>query len=138
MSASLELQTAVIAILRADAALVAMLAPKGIYDRVPPGAGYPLVSWGPEQAISDDASCIAGEEIFLQLDVWSRQPGFAETKKIASRVKLILHHADLAMPGPALVDIEVETIRYMRDPDGLTSHGVITLKAMTETAWPAG
>lgn len=132
-SPSLEVQGAVVSALKANAALMALV--NGVWDSVPAdpwGAKLAYVSLGPEDSVIDDADCIDGEEISLQIDVWSRKPGRVACKEICHAVKGVLHHAEITLTANALVEMEVETIRILKDPDQTTTHGVITLRIAVE------
>lgn len=131
MDASLSLQKESIAALQAAAAMIALVA-KRVYDLPPAGAAFPYVSLGDGQILPDRADCYDGEVHFLKFDVWSREPGFVEAKWIGAAIKSTLHGAALALDGHRLVELAFESADYLRDPDGLTSHGVIVLKAQTE------
>ena len=127
----LELQGAIVTTLKADAEVTALVAGR-VYDRVPEDAPFPYISIGPSDAIQTDADCIWGYDILLQLDVWSRAVGFPESKRIADTIRVALHDTDLVLSTNALVFLEWQSSRSMRDPDGLTSHAVITLHAFVE------
>ena len=129
---SAALQKAIVARLRSDAGVEAIVDDR-IYDNVPPDPAFPYLSLGPEQSLPDRASCgYDGSDITLQIDAWSRQPGFAEAKRAAEAVRRALIDAPLELDGHRLVDIALESISTVRDPDGLTSHAVVTMRALTE------
>jgi hypothetical protein len=128
---SLELQKAVVARLKADAGVTALVGQR-IYDRVPPDAVFPSVSLGPEQTAPSRADCYDGREITFQVDVWSRAVGFPEVKRIAEAVRAALQDAPLSLTGHRLLDITFTEARTFRDPDGLTSHSAMTFQAITE------
>lgn len=130
---SLELQKAIVARLKADAG-VTTLATGGVHDQPPSGVTFPYVSIGPDQVIPDRADCYDGSEVVLQVDVWSREVGFPEAKRIAEAVRAALTDAPLALAGHRLVDIAFVESRTLRDPDGLTSHAALTFRALTEPA----
>ncbi len=44
----------------------------------------------------------------------------------------MLHDAALALDGHALVNLRCETADTMRDPDGITVHGRLRFRAVTE------
>lgn len=137
---SLELQGAIVARLRADAAVSAIVADR-VYDRVPatritnglvtPGT-FPYISFGPEQIIAEDAECITGSEVILQLDCWSRAVGRVEVKRLADAVRRSLDEAELPITTNALVLFEFDGSRVFTDPDGLTSHAVLTFRSIVE------
>ncbi|UHD44913.1 DUF3168 domain-containing protein [Aureimonas altamirensis] len=114
--------------------LVDTLRVKGlsVFDRVPKGAPSPYVSIGPSDEVEDDAECVEAVVVTQQLDVWSTEPGFVRSREIAATIRTALHRRDLQLAGPALVEIEVRSVRYMRDPDGLTSHAAISIRALIE------
>jgi hypothetical protein len=131
---SLDLQRAITAAFKAAAPPIAG---GRIYDRVQSGPGgqkvtFPYVSHGPSLVISDDADCITGYEVFMQLDVWSREPGQKEVKGVAGDIKLLLHDSDLMLANHALVTFEHDTTRYLIDPDGITSHGAVEFHALVQ------
>lgn len=145
MEPTYELQLAALNALRASTALTALVGTK-IYDRVPekmaggvlvPDVASPYISFGPVTVVPDDADCIDGEEITFQIDVWSWGSGLAygsvQARLIAGIVRKVLHRADLVLVDNSLVSIAHELTRILRDPDGVTNHGVIQFTALVET-----
>lgn len=130
-SVSLELQKAIVAALKADAGVNGLVAGH-VYDTVPSSDPFPRITLGEDQVIPERADCYLGDEVFITLHVWSRKTGFPEVKRISGAVRVALHEAELSLNGYRLVDLSVESERFMRDPDGLTSHSAITLRALTE------
>lgn len=127
----LELQGAIVARLKADPAVTALIAGR-VYDSPPQGAVFPYVTLGPVDSVEDDADCITGLDVAQQVDCWSRAVGFPEVKKIADAVRASLHDYDLVLASNALVFFEHRTTRITRDPDGLTSHGILSFEAAVE------
>ena len=130
-SPSLELQGAIVARLKAWAGLSATVNGR-VYDAVPAGAAFPYITVGEGDETSDDADCIDGFEISLDIDIWSRAIGYPEAKRISDEVRKALKSADLALPTNALVDFRHRQTRFLRDPDGLTSHAVMTFEGFAE------
>ncbi|BAL76003.1 DUF3168 domain-containing protein [Bradyrhizobium cosmicum] len=130
-SPSLELQGAVVARLKAYPGLAALVEAR-VFDRVPEKAELPYLSWGPEQAISDDAEGITGFDVTIQIDAWSRKVGLPEVKRIAEQVRLALTEQELALDDNALVLVEHRQTRILPEPDGLTSHAAIEFAAFIE------
>ncbi|MDA9511165.1 hypothetical protein XI09_42255 [Bradyrhizobium sp. CCBAU 11386] len=130
---SLPLQDALIKALRAPNVLPAAVGAR-VYDQVPGAPTYPLVSLGDGQVLPDKAECIDGVEVFLQIDVWSRKVGYAETKEIAAAVIAALDDQALTVVGFNVTVFELSGVQYMRDPDGLTRHGAITFRALLESS----
>jgi hypothetical protein len=121
----LELQDAIVRALKAESLTV--------YDSVPANAAFPYVSIGPVTSVQDDADCIDGMEITIQVDVWSRAVGVGEAGRITDTVRRALHRAEFELTENALVMIEHTNSRRLRDPDGLTLHAVIEFRALVET-----
>lgn len=130
-SPELELQGQAVARLKGDSAVTALVGTR-IYDPVPNNAIFPYVSLGSTDTVSDDAECITGFEIAMQIDAWSRASGFKEVKQIADAVRESLHEYDFNLPVNAAVLFEHRTTRIFRDPDGLTSHAAITFIGFVE------
>lgn len=135
---ALPLQGAIYSALAGDSALSALIGDR-VYDRVPADttgkitAEFPYITIPTMQALDDGADCIDGEEVFTDIHVWSRAVGMVEAKRIAAAVKRVLDGTDLDLGnGAALVDIRFQDARFLRDPDGLTTHAVITFAALTE------
>ena len=133
-----ELQVAIVAALKGSADLVQLIGDR-VYDLVPRDpttkrvtAAFPYVSFGPEQDIPEFFDCIDSSEIILQIDAWSRDPGFREVRRIADRVKRALHDAPIALTDNALVYLAYDGRRIFRDPDGLTSQASISFRAGVE------
>lgn len=138
-SPALELQGLIVARLKADPDIVALLNGR-VYDHVPSdqeradktGKAFPYVSMGPLDEVSDDADCVAGFEISLQIDVWSRAVGFPEVQRISDAVRASLVDYDFPETANPLVYFTHDQTRIFRDPDGLTSHAALTFDAFAE------
>ena len=105
-----------------------------IYDKVTPAATFPYVSIGPIQVIPDKADCIDGTEVFIQLDIWSQTASSVEEKQISAAIVAALDDQDLTVSGYRAVIFQLQDINHLRDPDGLTWHGVLNMRALMELA----
>lgn len=128
---SLELQKAVVARLKGDAGVTALVGQR-VYDQPPTAPAFPYVSLGPDQTLPDRADCYEGSEVTFQVDAWSRAVGFPEVKRIAEAARAALADAALTLTGFRLVDIAFVEGRTFRDPDGLTSHSALNFRALVE------
>jgi hypothetical protein len=126
----LEIQGAIVTRLKADSAVAALVNGR-VYDSVPSGATFPYVTIGPVDSVDDDADCITGLLVAQQIDVWSRAVGTPEAKKIVDAVRAALHDQEAALPltTNGMAYFEHRNSRISRDPDGLTSHGVLSFEA---------
>jgi hypothetical protein len=105
-----------------------------VFDAVPQKVAHPYLAIGETQVIDDGADCIDGLEIFVTLHVWSRAVGAVEARGLCESVRLALRgwSPDLSESGCDCVDLSWRDARVMRDPDGLTTHGIVTLKALVD------
>lgn len=133
MSVTAELQKLVIDTLKADAAVSAIVG-AAVYDYPPASDPMPRITIGASDAIPDDADCVAGQEITLQVDCWSRDQGkLHPCRSLVDAVRGALHDADLALPDPySLNTIRVTQARVFPDQDGITAHGVVVVSALVE------
>jgi hypothetical protein len=124
-----EVQKAIFDALKASPAL----AGGRVYDSVPANAEFPYVSIGEEQIVGDGNSCGDGWEIFADVHVWSRKPGFPEAKGIAATV-VDRVTAVTSVSGFAVIEVEFQDMRALRDTDGLTSHIVCSFRFIIDPA----
>lgn len=138
MDPSYELTAAIVARLKATAAVSAFVGTR-VYDRPPDGAiTPPYISMGPSDAVTDDAECIDGVEITVQLDCWSWGGGeafsSAQVRKLSSAVRAALHNAEIPLTQNALATISHRVTRYQREGDGATNRAIISITAFVEVA----
>jgi hypothetical protein len=122
---SLPLQKAVHDTLAADTAVAALVAAR-IYDRVPPAPTFPYVHIGDDHIVSDADQCHDACTAYATVHVFSQAVGKTEAKAIMATV---CHALDvlLAVSGFGVITHAVDDgPRHMTDPDGLTSHSVVT------------
>lgn len=133
MSASLALQGAINTALRGASAVTALVSTR-IYDRVPQGVAFPFIQLGDGQELDDGFDC--GEsavEVFLDVHVWSRAVGKVEAHQIASAIKATLHRTNPTLAtGWRCVDLMVNDMRTMTEPDTLTTHIVVNCRALID------
>jgi hypothetical protein len=135
---ALDLQAAIVPLLRADAALTSLIAGR-VYDDVEPTAEFPYVSIGQATATTDDTDdCMVAYEVALVIDVWARGSGNGagfvaarpQMQGIAGTLRQALHAAELTMESHRLQQIRHEETLYLRDPDGKTAHAAMTFRAL--------
>lgn len=129
---SLALQKAVVAALKADAALQGLVGGR-VFDRVPGDAAYPYVSLGDETVVDDGDQCHAGAETSLTLDVWSDEVGRVQAKQIAARVAAVLD-AELAVDGHQVVVHAIEQVRHFPGTPDLIAHSAVVVRYVTAPA----
>lgn len=133
MTPHLELQKAMIAALRGDPVLASFVGDR-IYDRAPQRVEFPYVAIGEMQILADDAECVNGFEIFVDVHVWSRAYGRVECRGILSAVYDIIHEAEFSFTSGAFVEVRMRDLKDFVEPDGETSHGVATFRVLIDQA----
>lgn len=133
---SLAIQAAVVATLLNDSGVTSLGTPPigtRIYDRVPPGALFPYITYGLDQVNEDDSGdCGNAWEVFVPLHIWSRAVGQPEMKNISGAIRTLLHNNLMPVTGFNLVIFEHRTTNYLGDPDGLTQHARLDFRALIE------
>lgn len=135
MSPGDALQKALFAVLTAspDIAL-AMGGTARAYDRVPVAPEFPYLGFADAQILDDGNTCDDDMfEVFVDIHVWSRAVGQVEAKRIADAVRTAVKDG-FQIPGWVMSSLTVQGIRHFMDPDGLTAHGVVTLRFLLQTA----
>lgn len=131
-----ELQKAVAARLKVDATLVSLTGvnAKIFQDVPPPPITFPYITIGESQAIPNEAECINGSEIFLTFHVYSKGPGYEETKRIAAAIYSSLHDADdeITLDEHRLFLLKFDLELYRTDQDSVIKHAILTYRALTE------
>ncbi len=131
-SVDLELQGAIYTRLTTYPPLTSLVSQR-VYDAPPPVWPGDYVTIGEAQILRRDVTCLGAEEVYLTLHAWSQYSGgFRDVKRIADAVVEALHDYPLTLPTNRLVSLDHRQTRTLRDPDGVTSHSVISLVAYTE------
>ena len=134
MSAELALQGALVAALKADAAVAAALAGR-VLDRVAEGQDRPYLHLREFQGVDDGADCADGFidalEVYIGLDVWSDAVGKPEASRIAGLVRRALHFAPLALAAPWAL-LEIAHRETVIGDDGLLVRARLSFRALVE------
>ena len=85
---------------------------------------------GEDTATDYSTKDVTGTETVINLHVWSRYRGSKETKQVMDRVHTLLHDSNLTVTGHNLINMRFEFGDVIRDPDGITRHGVMRFRAI--------
>ncbi|WP_126974654.1 DUF3168 domain-containing protein [Frigidibacter oleivorans] len=138
MNADLELQIAIRARLLATPAVLALVPAASILDRHARPAPSPSIILGESQAVDEDISLRrAVTRIYHTAHVWKREPSLEGVKAICGTIRGAIHSGRLGLAaGYHCADAYVSGIRTIRDPDGETSHGIVTIEALIHEVLP--
>ena len=73
---------------------------------------------------------MTGSEVTINMDVWSQYKGSKEVKNLMDRIHTLLHDSSLSVTGHNLINMRLEFIDVLRDPDGITRHGIMRFRAV--------
>jgi len=134
MNEELAVQLALRNRLLSSGPIVLLVPANNILDRNARPAPDPSIIIGEGQSV-DDGDTIGRTRltVYLDLHVWKREEGLSGAKTIASAIRYALNAERLVLAdGFHCVDARVANSRFMRDPDGLTSHAVVSIVALVE------
>lgn len=130
---SFDLQKAIRARLITSAELMALVPPDNIRDATGRPEIMPAVYVGESQTIYRrfDSTTTA------TLHVWFQEPGLIQCKQAVSAIVAALRvdaqiSGALVLDNFTCLDLMVTQTRFMRDPHGSYSHGVVTVAAITK------
>ncbi|WP_145111374.1 DUF3168 domain-containing protein [Cereibacter sediminicola] len=134
MSAEAAVQIALRQRLALDAGVTALVPAGNILDVNQRPAPSPSIILGESQAVdSGDSFARDRQRIYHTLHVWKKEPSLQGVKRICGEIRRAIHADRLLLPvGFHAADARVSDMRQMRDPDGQTSHGVVTVEVLVQ------
>lgn len=134
MTPDLAFQTAMFERLCASVGVIALVPVENILDRNARPNPDPSIILGESQSVDDEYLGRDVTRIYHTLHLWKKELSLTGVKKIAGEVRAVLHKAPrlILASGFHCADCSVSDIRFLRDPDGVTSHGVVTVSALVQ------
>lgn len=131
MSASFAAQKAIRGRLVATAAVTSLVPVDSILDRNARPNPDPSIIIGEDQEVDQSRIARNVVRVFSTLHLWKKELGLAGVKAIAGAIRTAVHSSPLApMDGWHFGDAYVSSTRFLRDPDGETAHGVVTIECL--------
>ncbi len=127
---TVELDAAVYQALTEDAGVTAIVGTRVWHD-VPPGTPVPYVAIGDHQAQDYGGALVDAQGHTTPIDCWTEGPSPLGCRQLVAAIRAVLHGADLALSAGRLVNCRVESTQTLRDPDGISHHGVLRIRAVT-------
>lgn len=135
MSAEIALQNAVRARLVQTASITEAVPAANILDRNERPNPRPSIIIG-EGMSKDEGDSLARNltRVWMDLHIWIKEPSTAGSKAVAGAIRAALKAGNLVSDQNEvhIVDAFVESARFVRDPDGETSHGIVTINAKVQ------
>lgn len=133
MSAELALQKAIRNRLVATASVLEVVPAGNILDRNERPNPRPSIVIGEGQSV-DEGDSIARTltRVYLDLHVWVEEPSTEISKRIAGAIKRSVADRFSLVDGYHFADCRVRGSRFLRDPDGQTSHAIVTIDAIVQ------
>ena len=113
------------------AALVPAVAPVPVLDAAGPNQSFPYVTIGEFIGGQFDTLGEQAMDLEITVHVWSRQPGMQECQQLMTRAKDALDRQRLPAAGFQWVDTIWEYAQTLREPDGITRHGILRFRIPT-------
>ena len=101
-----------------------------VFDDVPEDTSYPYITIGEDNITEFGTKDLDGTTSTMTIHIWSEYKGSKETKQIMDRIHDLLHDSSLSVSGFNLINMRFEFSDIMRDPDGITRHGVMRFRAV--------
>lgn len=117
--------------LLADATLTALIGSSRVHAEIAPGAPLPYVEIGDLTAVDAGGMAMDAQEHTLTLHCWTESSRLHCLEMVAA-VRASLHDADLTLAAGRCPNMRCEFAETMRDPDGITHHGVLRFRAVTQ------
>lgn len=131
MSAELAIQKAIRDSLINSAALTALVPADNILDRNDRPSLDRSIIIGEGQSVDDGAIARNRLRVYTDLHIWKREESTTGSKMIASVIRVAIGIRRPALDaGFHCADWFISSSRFMRDPAGEFSHGVVTVEAL--------
>ncbi|WP_127113057.1 DUF3168 domain-containing protein [Shimia sediminis] len=135
MSVDLVVQKAIRARLVATQAVTDLVPAVSILDRNQRPAPNPSIILGESQMVDEDAMHGNRTRVYHTIHIWKREASLEGVKRIAGAVRNALHWSSFDLDtGYHAVNWHVSNIRPLRDPDGETSHAIVTVEVLVSEA----
>lgn len=126
---SLPLQAAIRARLVAASAVTSIIPATAIVDRNATPALDNSIVIGEAMTGPDDGLARQRHMIVADVHVWRKEPGLVGAKQVVGAIRAALSDGPLSVAGFHVADLRIASSRFLRDPGGLHSHGILSLEA---------
>ena len=128
---SLVLQKAIRTRLAASADVITLVPVGNIFDRHDRPERFPSIILGEGQMVREDLTLADNHvRLYQTIHVWTRDGDLVSARAIAGAIGAALRGRFFG--EATAVVARYRDARFLRDPDGVTGHGVITFEALVE------
>ncbi|EAQ23229.1 DUF3168 domain-containing protein [Roseovarius sp. 217] len=138
MSVDLAVQIAIRARLVATSTVTNLVAAASILDRNKSPAPSPSIVLGDAHVVDEGNSLSRSRSrVYHTIHVWKVEPSREGVKAISAAIRTAIQSGRLDL-GPSFhcVDWRVSSMRALSDPDGETSHGIVTVDVLADEVAP--
>jgi hypothetical protein len=130
--AALAVQKAIRERLAASGAVTALVPAASILDRNQRPAPDPSIILGEDQVVDPGSSIDRSVvRVHSTIHVWKTEEGLTGAKAIAGAIWKAIRSSRLELAGDLVCgDCRVRDTRFLRDPDGVTSHGIVSVETV--------
>lgn len=126
---SLQLQKALRARLAGSSIVTALVPADNIVDRNERVERFPAIILGDGYSSYAQLYEEHHDRAFADLHVWTVEAGTAGVKEIAGAIRDALRYDRLVVEGFDCRRLAILSARFLRDPDGIHAHGVVSIEA---------
>lgn len=128
---SVKMQKAIGARLVSDAAVTALVPAANIFDRHARPERFPCIILGEGQSVREDLMLADNHvRLYQTLHIWTRDGDLVSARAIAGAIGAALRGRFFG--EVVAVSARYRDARFMRDPDGVSGHGVLTFEMLVE------
>lgn len=137
MSADAAVQRALRLRLVQSPAVAGLVPPGSILDAHRRPAPRPGIVLGEAQSVRAETIARRVERVTHTIHVWTEEPSTEGNKAIVGAMRAAIEGQRLDLGAEFhCVDHDVISTRTLRDPDGVTAHGIVTVQALVERVSP--
>jgi len=97
-----------------------------VFDEPGENQAFPYLTIGESSALEAATKTENADEHIETINIWSRYKGFKQCKDLAaSAIQAISGRDYSAVTGYKVRFLDIDNTVFLRDPDGLTRHGVV-------------
>src|SRR5579872_839768 len=91
---------------------------QGVFDEVRENQPFDYISFGPTlESPNNYLNKQRGYDLIIQLDIWSRKPGFLTAQQVLARLNQLLDQQTLTLATQHFIFCSYQGSQQLRDPD---------------------